>query len=138
MCMLSQDLEDDPTYFLYDYLKIEVYNAEDDITEDDIKLKTFYLDLISDIIRHFRDLSRGAPENLGVQTDTFALFKEKIMPRVEAFARTDSEARVLLATLLKTLLDHGLRPFYHELQREKHENPELIFQAPSATSEVPL
>ncbi|MBI2011020.1 MAG: hypothetical protein HYS89_02200 [Candidatus Colwellbacteria bacterium] len=64
-------------------------------------------------------------------------FFEKIVPRINEFARTPAENRALLAMFLeKDLLPSALNHYYAVLQLEEFKHPELVFHAPSAMSEM--
>jgi len=62
----------------------------------------------------------------------------KVTPEIESFARSEAEYWAILAMFLeKDVLPSALSSYYAELQRQEIEEPEVIFRAPSAMSEVP-
>jgi len=82
-------------------------------------------------------LVHKSKRNMPVTSGQF-LF-EKVISEIERFARSPAENWALLAMFLeKDLLPSALNSYYAELQRQEIEEPEVIFHAPSAMSEVPL
>lgn len=105
----------------------------------------FFLLLSAAIIRHL--LSRRRPGRGSALSSLTAgwlflesvlkFFTQEVLPKIQEFSRTESEADALLVRFLERILQSGLTPFPAALMREEIFNPQEIFLAPSAMSEMP-
>ena len=65
-------------------------------------------------------------------------FFEVVLTEIHEFARSQAEEDSLLAEFLEQIVETISMVFYQNLRKEEDRNPQLIFQAPSPMSEVPL
>lgn len=107
----------------------EVYEAEEKGT---FKL----LWLVEIIIKYFDGMR---PENTSFTANVPAqFFFERILPEIKSFARADEEANFLVAELLQKVLKSALMPIHSAKMALEMNNPQLIFNAPSAMTEVEM
>ena len=69
---------------------------------------------------------------------TIRFFLTEIVPKIDLFIRTPVEERVILAELAEKILKMLAAPLYSDLRNTEINNPQLVFKAASATTEVPL
>lgn len=70
--------------------------------------------------------------------DNIRFFLTEIVPKIDSFARTPAEERVILAELIEKVLKMLAAPLYSDLRIAEMNNPRLMFKAASATTEVSL
>jgi len=75
---------------------------------------------------------------MSVHGEVYELVFNKILPKIESFVRAPEEADVLVADLLKKIIDLALVPIYSRLMRLEISNPQLIFGVPSAMTQQEL
>ena len=88
------------------------------------------------LLGHVQQRKYNAPRHDMDQNPEF--FNEVVFPEIQRFARSQAEEDSLFADFLEHIVDAIVIDFYITLRREEEHNPQLIFQAPSAMSEVPL
>lgn len=57
--------------------------------------------------------------------------QKAVFDKIDKFARTNAEQRLICANLIQKLLDLALAPIYNEARREETEQPEKVFGAPA-------
>ena len=67
---------------------------------------------------------------------TTELFFNKILPLVQRFSRASEEERFIVAEISKKALNSGLMDCYSFLAKLEIDNPERVFCASSAMSEI--
>ncbi len=105
--------------------------------ETEVGDKTFHLGLASVIVKYLKDRQKGIarPE---VRLDHCGIFFGAALIAFKNFARTEVEKDVLIVQFLEKVLVTGLNPFRTALTSQEIHEPEKIFHAPSAMSEIPL
>ncbi len=118
----------------------EVYKAEEEggnkIMGGEERIG-FELDLIQVIAAHLKQ--RIDPQDRPDDVDRFAssfFFRDDLLPRVTEFSRAEEENKWLLFELMEKLEKSVGSYIQGKLLRLEQSNPQQIFQAPSAMTEV--
>ena len=104
--------------------------------EDSLRDRTFYLKLASAIASYLKDRQKGITEPK-TKTDKVGLFFASILIIMKHFAQTEVERDALIAEFLEKTVAIGTHPFQAALLSQEIHEPEKLFDAPSAMSEVP-
>ncbi len=114
---------------LLEELMHDIYEAEE---KGSFKL----LRLAQVIIRR---LDGVGPENTDFIGDIPAeFFFERILPKIKSFVRAEEEANFLVAELLQRVLKSALVSVHSALSSLEIHNPQLIFHASSAMTEMDM
>ena len=115
---------------LFESLMRQVYDADEE-KNDPHFLFRFAKTGLSYLQQRRRNIPRHDMQ------DTEELFY-KFRTQITEFARSPAEEDEMVAQLTVKVLEAALQHFHSELSKDESEHPEIIFHAPTATSEVPL
>lgn len=73
------------------------------------------------------------PDHTHIAQSMKKLFREHIVPQVQAFARTSQEKNALLAELAEWVHQSVVRPYKHALTSQEIHEPEKVFDGKTAT-----
>lgn len=99
----------------------------------------FKFDLIQVIAERLKQ--RVDPRDRQNDIDRFTssfFFRDEILRRVEEFSRAEEETNQFLCELMERLQKSIMSQFQGELSKLEFYDPQRIFHAPSAMTEVPL
>lgn len=105
--------------------------------EAELDDKSFHLGLASVIAEYLQD-RRNEIAKPDIRPDHFGFFFGAVLATIENFARTEVEKDALVAQFMEKMMAAGLSPFQAALLEQEMHEPEKIFHAPSAMSEIPL
>lgn len=103
---------------------------------DAISDESFYLELALVVIEYLKDRHKGIAHPEIKKADMVGNFFAIPLSGIVRFARTKAESDALIVQFLEKILVSGLNRFHSELTKQEIHNPELIFQDPSAMSDV--
>lgn len=98
--------------------------------------ESFYLELALVVIEYLKDRHKDIAHPEIKKADMPGNFFAIPLSGIVRFARTKAESDALIAQFLEKILVSGLNRFHSELTKQEIHNPELIFQDPSAMSDV--
>lgn len=104
--------------------------------EDERGDPSFLLKAAQPLCQYLQQRRLNTPRHISFDEEPF--FLERILLRVQDFARSQAEQDAFIAELLVKMLESASLHFGAELRREEMYHPNLIFHAPSGMYEVPL